>query len=176
RPGRPVRGRRPDRRAQPQRVVRPGRAGGPGVRYPGRGGRGRRAGHRRPRRRVRGPGRRSRPGPLGACPRRSARLPGPPRSAVHRRRRARPELLLDAHGLWSTGGVPRRPRRPVGAPRPPGSGLVTGLSEVVKLIEGVLADRELAWERTGDLSLAVVLPGTHKLKTTCNLIVGEHAL
>jgi len=53
---------------------------------------------------------------------------------------------------------------------------VTGLSEVVKLIEGVLADRELAWERTGDLSLAVVLPGTHKLKTTCNLIVGEHAL
>ncbi len=53
---------------------------------------------------------------------------------------------------------------------------MTGLSEVVKLIEGVLADRELAWERTGDLSLAVVLPGTHKLKTTCNLIVGEHAL
>ena len=53
---------------------------------------------------------------------------------------------------------------------------MTGLSEVVKLIEGVLAERELAWERTGDLSLAVVLPGTHKLKTTCNLIVGEHAL
>jgi hypothetical protein len=36
--------------------------------------------------------------------------------------------------------------------------------------------RELAWERTGEHSYAVTLPGTHKLKTICNLIVGEHAL
>ena len=29
---------------------------------------------------------------------------------------------------------------------------------------------------TGESSYVVTLPGTHKLKTTCNLIVGEHAL
>jgi hypothetical protein len=39
-----------------------------------------------------------------------------------------------------------------------------------------LERRELAWESTGERSYAVVLPGTHKLKTVCNLIVGEHAL
>jgi hypothetical protein len=44
------------------------------------------------------------------------------------------------------------------------------------LIERVLADRELEYERTGDSSYVVTLPGTHKLKTACNLIVGEHAL
>jgi hypothetical protein len=45
-----------------------------------------------------------------------------------------------------------------------------------ELIEQTLAERELAWERTGPRSYAVTLPGTHKLKTVCNLIVGEHAL
>ena len=44
------------------------------------------------------------------------------------------------------------------------------------LIERVLSDRELEYERTGDSSYVVTLPGTHKLKTVCNLIVGEHAL
>src|SRR5262249_58671859 len=39
-----------------------------------------------------------------------------------------------------------------------------------------LAERELAWDRTGDRSYVVTLPGTHKLKTVCHLIVGEHAL
>jgi len=29
---------------------------------------------------------------------------------------------------------------------------------------------------TGELSYAVTLPGTHKLKTTCHLVVGEQAL
>ncbi|MFV2017675.1 YbjN domain-containing protein [Micromonospora sp. LOL_023] len=48
--------------------------------------------------------------------------------------------------------------------------------EVGALIETVCADRELAWEGTGEYSYAVTLPGTHKLKTVCNLIVGEHAL
>src|ERR1043166_7467117 len=47
---------------------------------------------------------------------------------------------------------------------------------VTALIEKVLADRELDWEKTGDSSYVVTLPGTHKLKTVCNLIVGEHAL
>ncbi|MEV4538784.1 YbjN domain-containing protein [Asanoa sp. NPDC049518] len=49
-------------------------------------------------------------------------------------------------------------------------------AEVAALIERVCAERELAYEPTGELSYVVTLPGTHKLKTTCNLIVGEHAL
>ena len=32
------------------------------------------------------------------------------------------------------------------------------------------------WEPTGDASYVVTLPGTHKLKTLCNLVVGDHAL
>ncbi len=51
--------------------------------------------------------------------------------------------------------------------------MVTDASE---LIERVCAERELPCERTGDASWVVTLPGTHKLKTACNLIVGEHAL
>jgi hypothetical protein len=47
---------------------------------------------------------------------------------------------------------------------------------VAGLIEQTLTERELTWERTGDRSFAVTLPGTHKLKTVCHLIVGEHAL
>jgi hypothetical protein len=47
---------------------------------------------------------------------------------------------------------------------------------VAELIETALTERELAWERTGEHRYAVTLPGTHKLKTVCNLIVGEHAL
>ncbi|RGC70742.1 hypothetical protein C5N14_01235 [Micromonospora sp. MW-13] len=49
-------------------------------------------------------------------------------------------------------------------------------SEVAALIEAVCAERELAAESTGEASYAVTLPGTHKLKTVCNLVVGEHAL
>src|SRR5438034_6992586 len=48
--------------------------------------------------------------------------------------------------------------------------------ETATLIEATLVERELAWERTGERRYAVTLPGTHKLKTVCNLIVGEHAL
>jgi len=47
---------------------------------------------------------------------------------------------------------------------------------VKELIERVCAERELPCEATGDSSYVVTLPGTHKLKTVCNLIVGEHAL
>jgi putative sensory transduction regulator len=47
---------------------------------------------------------------------------------------------------------------------------------VTDLIERVCAERELPCEPTGESSYAVTLPGTHKLKTVCNLIVGEHAL
>jgi hypothetical protein len=47
---------------------------------------------------------------------------------------------------------------------------------VTELIERVLSERELDWEPTGTGSYVVTLPGTHKLKTACNLIVGEHSL
>ncbi|SCL14348.1 YbjN domain-containing protein [Micromonospora inyonensis] len=49
-------------------------------------------------------------------------------------------------------------------------------SEVAALIEAYCAERELEYEATGPASYAVTLPGTHKLKTICNLIVGDHAL
>jgi len=49
-------------------------------------------------------------------------------------------------------------------------------SPLAALIEKVCTDRGLEWDRTGEQSYVVTLPGTHKLKTTCNLIVGEHSL
>lgn len=53
---------------------------------------------------------------------------------------------------------------------------MTDRAAVAALIEAVCAERELPCEPTGGHSYAVTLPGTHKLKTVCNLIVGEHAL
>ena len=50
------------------------------------------------------------------------------------------------------------------------------VTETGALIERVCAERELECEATGDASWVVTLPGSHKLKTACNLIVGEHAL
>jgi hypothetical protein len=47
---------------------------------------------------------------------------------------------------------------------------------VVSLIQSTLDDRGIEWESTGPCSVVVTLPGTHKLKTLCNLIVGEHAM
>jgi hypothetical protein len=49
-------------------------------------------------------------------------------------------------------------------------------SSASELIERVLTERELEWDTTGPGAYVVSLPGTHKLKTACNLIVGEHAL
>jgi len=48
-------------------------------------------------------------------------------------------------------------------------------ADIGALIEDVCAARELAVDRDG-WHFAVTLPGTHKLKTICNLVVGEHAL
>ena len=44
------------------------------------------------------------------------------------------------------------------------------------LIESTLDDRGLDWEPTGESGYAVTLPGTHKLKTVCNLVLGDHSL
>ena len=49
--------------------------------------------------------------------------------------------------------------------------------EVAAVIESTLDDRGVAWERgSADGSYVVTLPGTHKLKTLCNLVVGDHTL
>ena len=50
------------------------------------------------------------------------------------------------------------------------------LTDPAGVIERTLSERELEWEVTGPGSYVVTLPGAHKLKTACNLIVGEHAL
>lgn len=47
---------------------------------------------------------------------------------------------------------------------------------VVALIQSTLDDQGVDWERSGDSAFVVTLPGSHKLKTLCNLIVGDHAL
>ncbi len=47
---------------------------------------------------------------------------------------------------------------------------------VTSLIESTLTERGVDWERTRDGAYVVTLPGIHKQKTVCNLIVGEHAL
>jgi hypothetical protein len=49
-------------------------------------------------------------------------------------------------------------------------------AEIAALIESVCAEREVEVDKTGEYSYAVTLPGAHKLKTICNLIVGEHTL
>lgn len=50
------------------------------------------------------------------------------------------------------------------------------MSDVVEVIESALRERDLVWESEGAGRYAVVLPGTHKLKTVCHLIVGAHSL
>ena len=47
---------------------------------------------------------------------------------------------------------------------------------VKQVIESTLVDRGVEWEHTGEQSYVVTLPGSHKLKTLCNLVVGDHAL
>ncbi len=44
------------------------------------------------------------------------------------------------------------------------------------LIQSTLDDRGVQWEATGEWSVVATLPGAHKLKTLCNLVIGDHAL
>jgi hypothetical protein len=48
--------------------------------------------------------------------------------------------------------------------------------EVAATVASILDDRDMAWERTGDTAFVVTLPGTHRLRTLCNLIVGDHSM
>jgi hypothetical protein len=50
------------------------------------------------------------------------------------------------------------------------------VNPLISQIESTLDERGLVWEATGEGSYVVTLPGTHKLMTLCNLIVGDHTL
>ncbi len=50
------------------------------------------------------------------------------------------------------------------------------MTDVAATIEAVLNDQGLEWQRVGDASFAVALPGEKRLKTACVLTVGTHAL
>lgn len=44
------------------------------------------------------------------------------------------------------------------------------------VLRTAFADAGLEWEETEPGAFVVTLPGTHKLKTTCSLVVGEHSV
>ena len=44
------------------------------------------------------------------------------------------------------------------------------------MIESTLDSCGLGWESNSPRSYAVTLPGVHKLRTVCNLVVGDHSL
>jgi len=46
----------------------------------------------------------------------------------------------------------------------------------VDVIRGLLASQQLTWEEPAPGTFVVTLPGTHKLQTTCSLVVGEHSV
>lgn len=46
----------------------------------------------------------------------------------------------------------------------------------IAVIESTLDAGALQWEASGESSFVVTLPGTHKLKTLCNLVVGDHSV
>lgn len=50
------------------------------------------------------------------------------------------------------------------------------MPSVDSVIKSTLDDRDLEYQRTGDGSYLVTLPGTHKLATMCWLVAGEHSL
>jgi hypothetical protein len=47
---------------------------------------------------------------------------------------------------------------------------------VASVVEEALTTRGVEWERGAEGSYVVTLPGTHKLKTVCNLVIGDHAM
>jgi putative sensory transduction regulator len=49
-------------------------------------------------------------------------------------------------------------------------------AQAIAAIEHALADAEAAYERPADGNFVVSLPGTHKLSTTCSLLIGDHTL
>lgn len=50
------------------------------------------------------------------------------------------------------------------------------MTDARNTIAAVLADAQLDWEESRPGTFVVTLPGTHKLKTTCALVVGAHSV
>jgi Putative bacterial sensory transduction regulator len=50
------------------------------------------------------------------------------------------------------------------------------MSTPVEVIEAVLREQDLEWERVAPNAFAVALPGERRLKTACVLTVGAHAV
>ncbi|MGH3329553.1 MAG: YbjN domain-containing protein [Streptomycetales bacterium] len=53
---------------------------------------------------------------------------------------------------------------------------MSGSEGVIETVRRVLDEAELDWEEPAAGTFAVTLPGTHKLATTCSLVVGSHSL
>ena len=51
-----------------------------------------------------------------------------------------------------------------------------GSQAAAAAVEEALTTRGVEWERGAGGSYVVTLPGTHKLKTVCNLVLGDHAM
>jgi len=51
-----------------------------------------------------------------------------------------------------------------------------GSQAAAAAVEEALTTRGVEWERGAAESYVVTLPGTHKLKTVCNLVLGDHAM
>ena len=49
-------------------------------------------------------------------------------------------------------------------------------TDAASVLRAALAEHELEVEETAPGSFVVVLPGEHKQRTTCSMVVGEHAL
>jgi hypothetical protein len=50
------------------------------------------------------------------------------------------------------------------------------MSQVVQVVREALKDSQLDWEEPQPGTFVVTLPRTHKLSTTCSLVVGSHSL
>src|SRR6266542_2303188 len=50
------------------------------------------------------------------------------------------------------------------------------MSQVAQVVREALKDSQLDWEEPQPGTFVVTLPGTHKLTTTCSLVVGSHSL
>ena len=49
-------------------------------------------------------------------------------------------------------------------------------ARAIAAVENALADAEAVYERPEDKHFVVSLPGTHKLNTTCSLLIGDHTM
>src|SRR5215469_12842935 len=49
-------------------------------------------------------------------------------------------------------------------------------ARAIAAVEAALAEAEADYERPDEGRFVVSLPGTHKLSTTCSLLVGDHTL